>query len=280
MALVADVRRADPSPELLHLWWLGQAGFLVAHRGRHLLVDPYLSDTLTEKYAGTPTPHERIGQRVAQPAELAFAEGVLATHHHTDHLDPGTLAPLLRAAPAAVLVAPSAHRALACERAEAEPERVLGLDDGEVVEVAGMRVRAVPAAHETIERDDAGRMLALGYVVEAGPFRLLHTGDTVPYPGQVARAGRVDVALLPINGRGIPGTPGNLDAEEAAALAAALPARVAVPCHFGMFAFNTAAPEPFAAACACLGVDARVLRAGERLTLQAATDASASTARR
>lgn len=258
---------------MLHVTWLGQAGFLLEHAGRRVVVDPYLSDTLTRKYAGTEKPHDQLAPHVMAPADLAPVDLVLASHGHTDHLDPGTLAPLLSASPDAVLVAPAAVSALAVDRAQVIEERVIGVAAGESVEVRGVRVRAVPAAHESLAPE------FLGYVIELGPFRVLHTGDTVPYPGQAEIAGPVDVALVPINGRGIPGTPGNLDAEEAAELAAALPARVAVPIHHGMFAFNTADPAPFAAACARLGVDARVLRPGERLTLQAAIDASASTAR-
>jgi L-ascorbate metabolism protein UlaG (beta-lactamase superfamily) len=208
------------------------------------------------------------------PAGLAPVDAVLATHAHTDHLDPGTLAPLCAASPEAVLVAPHPARELAAARAGIDERRVVGLEPGGAAELPGFRVRAVPAAHEALSAE------FVGYVITAGPFRVLHTGDTVAYEGQAEVAGPVDVALLPINGRGIPGTPGNLDAEEAAALAAALPARVAVPCHFGMFAFNSADPAPFAAACARLGVGARVLRPGERATVQPATDASASTARR
>jgi L-ascorbate metabolism protein UlaG (beta-lactamase superfamily) len=268
--LLADVRAADPSPGLLHVWWLGQSGFLVAHRGRHLVLDPYLSDSLTRKYAGTATEHVRMTERVVAPERLAFAAAVIGSHQHTDHLDPETLAPLLRAAPRATLVVPEAHRELARERAGVPDDRIAGLDDGTALEIAGFRIEGVPAAHETIERDETGRMRFLGVRVQTGPFRLYHAGDTVPYGGQATRVGAVDVALLPINGRPDAPVAGNLDAEEAAALAAALPARAAVPCHYEMFTFNTAPPEPFAAACARLGVAARVLRAGERLTLPAA----------
>jgi L-ascorbate metabolism protein UlaG (beta-lactamase superfamily) len=269
--LLADVRSADPSDRLLHLWWLGQSGFLVAHAGRHLVLDPYLSDALTRKYAATATPHVRMTEPVLTPRELGFVDVVTASHHHGDHLDAETLSPLLGAAPAAKLIVPEAHRGLARERAGIQDSRVLGLDDGVTVDVAGLRVEGVPAAHEDLEPDEYGRLRHLGYVVAAGRFRLYHAGDTVPYAGQAERVGPVDVALLPINGRtGIEGVPGNLDGEEAARLAAALPARVAVPCHFEMFAFNTAPPAGFSAACTRLGVAAHVLRAGERLTLSAA----------
>ena len=44
-------------------------------------------------------------------------------------------------------------------------------------------------------------------------------------------------------------------------------ARVAVPCHYDMFAFNTADPADFTAACDRLGQPHRVLRLGERMSL-------------
>jgi L-ascorbate metabolism protein UlaG (beta-lactamase superfamily) len=261
--LLADVRAAEPGA--LHLWWLGQSGFLVAWQGRHLLLDPYLSDSLTRKYADTDKPHERMTELVVEPAELAFVDVVTASHAHTDHLDPDTL----RALPGVPLVAPAAHRALVLERAGAEP---VGIDDGETVEVGGFAIAAVPAAHEEIERDDAGRMLHLGYVVRCGPFALYHAGDTIPYDGiaeRVRALGPIDVALLPINGR-LPErrVTGNLWGDEAAALAHAIGARLAVPMHFELFAFNTEPPDAFVAACERLGQPYRVLRAGERLTLR------------
>jgi L-ascorbate metabolism protein UlaG (beta-lactamase superfamily) len=257
-ALLADVRGAPR--DALHLWWLGQSGFLVAWEGRHLLLDPYLSDSLTRKYADTDKPHERMTELVIDPAALGFADVVTASHAHTDHLDPDTL----RALPGVPIVAPEAHRALVLERAGAEP---IGIDDGETVEIAGFTITAVPAAHDAIERDDEGRMLHLGYVVRCGPFALYHAGDTIPYEGQAERVGKVDVALLPINGRRPERrVAGNLWGDEAAALAHAIGAGVAVPMHYEQFAFNTEPPDAFAAACERLGQPYRVLRAGERLT--------------
>jgi L-ascorbate metabolism protein UlaG (beta-lactamase superfamily) len=258
-AFLADVRAAAGP---LDPWWLGQSGFLVAYEGRHLLLDPYLSDSLTRKYADTDKPHVRMTERVIAPAQLGFVDVVTASHGHTDHLDPDTL----QALPQAQLVAPAAHRELAAERSGREPTVI---DDGETVTVAGFEITAVPAAHEAIERDDAGRLLHLGYVVRCGPFALYHAGDTIPYDGQAERVGGgIDVALLPINGRAPERrVAGNLDGAEAAALAHAIGARLAVPMHFEMFEFNTKPPDAFVAACERLGQPYRVLRAGERLTL-------------
>src|SRR5215204_2904884 len=86
---VASVRSAAP-PDRLTLWWLGQSGFLVACRGAFLLFDPYLSDSLTKKYAATDKPHTRMTARVVDPAGLDFIDVVTSTHTHTDHLDADT----------------------------------------------------------------------------------------------------------------------------------------------------------------------------------------------
>lgn len=82
---LVDVRNAAPNQ--IHLWWLGQSGFLVQYQGRHLLIDPYLSDSLTKKYAGTDKAHVRMTERVIASKRLDFVDVVTSSHNHTDHLD-------------------------------------------------------------------------------------------------------------------------------------------------------------------------------------------------
>jgi L-ascorbate metabolism protein UlaG (beta-lactamase superfamily) len=109
--------------------------------------------------------------------------------------------------------------------------------------------------------------------VRIGPWRLYHAGDTIRYHGMAERLRphAPHLALLPINGRAPErGVAGNLDGAEAALLARDMGAGLAVPCHFEMFAFNTAPPDAFAAECARLGQPYRVMRAGERLSLRPA----------
>jgi L-ascorbate metabolism protein UlaG (beta-lactamase superfamily) len=270
-AFLDDLARAEAEePEALHLWWLGQSGFLLAWAGRRALLDPYLSDSLTRKYAATDQPHVRMTARVVDPARLERVDLVTASHGHTDHLDAETLQAVLRASPRATLVVPEAHRLLAAERSGRGPERIVGVDDGTRAEARGLTVTAVPAAHERIERDGDGRMLHLGYVIGLGPWRVYHSGDTVRYDGMAERLRphAVDVALLPVNGRDpARGVVGNLDGSEAARLAHDAGVDLAVPCHFEMFEFNTASPDAFVAECERLGQAHRVLRAAERLSL-------------
>jgi L-ascorbate metabolism protein UlaG (beta-lactamase superfamily) len=66
-AFLADVRAADVNDGHFRLWWLGQSGFLVQWHGHHLLLDPYLSDSLTRKYSETDKPYIRMTARVVVP---------------------------------------------------------------------------------------------------------------------------------------------------------------------------------------------------------------------
>jgi L-ascorbate metabolism protein UlaG (beta-lactamase superfamily) len=269
-ALLADIGATRADMDGLRLWWLGQSGFLVQWRGRHLLFDPYLSDSLTKKYAATDKPHVRMTERVLDPGRLGFVDVVTSSHNHTDHLDAETLGPLLAANPDVILVVPEANRAFVAERLGIDPAGPVGLDDGTEVEAAGFLIAGVPAAHEQIERDDRGRSRHLGYVVRCGPFAVYHAGDCAPYDGQAdrLRGFAVDVALLPINGRAPERrVPGNFTGPEAARLARDIGARVAVPCHHEMFEFNTASPDAFAAEATRIGQPFRVLRAGERMVV-------------
>jgi len=269
-AFLADVRRAAGDPSAVHLWWLGQSGYLVQWRGKHLLVDPYLSDSLTKKYAGTDKPHVRMTRQVIDPARLDFIDLVTSSHAHTDHLDPDTLRPLFAVNPSLRLLAPEANRALSAERAGINPQAVLGIDEGQSVEAAGFSITAVASAHEAIERDEAGHSKHLGYVFRMGRLSLYHSGDTVRYAGMAGRLRELDVgaAILPINGA-LPErrVPGNLSGPEAARLAKDIGARVVIPCHYEMFEFNTASPKPFVEECRRLGQLFVVPRAGERWTL-------------
>lgn len=268
-AFLAQVLRAREDKDRVHVWWLGQSGFLVQWNGRHLLFDPYLSDSLTRKYAGTDKPHVRMTGRVVDPARLGFVDVVTSSHNHTDHLDAETLQPLMRANPAVRVVVAEANRQFAAERLGVGPETLCGLDAGHSAEIAGFKITAIPSAHETVEKDELGRCRFAGFVAEFGGWTIYHSGDTVRYDGMIEwlRRWQIDLMLLPINGRNpARRVAGNLDGPEAALLAKEAGARLVIPCHYDMFEFNTADAAEFIAAAARLGQACRVLRCGEGWT--------------
>jgi len=231
------------------LAWLGQAGFAVRCGDIRVLIDPYLSDYLSRKYQGKEYPHVRLMPSPLAPEDVADIDAVLCSHRHSDHMDPGLLPGLVTRLPACRYAVPAAER----EGADA-----LGLPAGRTWYVnAGDRIQlapgsgrfAVPAAHEELKTDPEGRHFFVGYVLRCGDVTLYHSGDCTPYEGQadLLGPGRVDVALLPVNGRDAyrlsRGVIGNMDFDEAVALCRAARIPWMMPHHFGLFEFNTVDPD-------------------------------------
>lgn len=271
--LLADIESARNEPDALHIWWLGQSGFLLQHNGRHLLFDPYLSDSLSEKYAHTDKPHVRMSERVIFPGHLGMVDVVTSSHNHTDHLDYNTLFPLFAANWDMQFVIPEANRSFVLERLGKGLGRnqPIGLTDGQTVSVGEFVFHGVPAAHNDLERDAEGRCRFMGFVVEIGPYRVYHSGDTLWYEGMVdtLRPFNVDVAFLPINGnKPERRVAGNLDPDEAARLGRDIGAKLVIPHHYDLFEFNTADPADFVNACQVYGTPYRVLQLGERLSIR------------
>ena len=266
-AFLADVATAANDESRFHCWWLGQSGFLIQWRGKHLLFDPYLSDSLTRKYAETDKPHVRMTERVIAPERLDFINVVTSTHNHTDHLDAETLLPLFEVNPEMSLIIPEANRSFVVERLGVDPEKPRGMNLGRRIPIEGFEVHGVPAAHESLETDSSGNHRYMGYVVRFGPWTVYHSGDTVLFDGMEVLLKRwsIDLALLPINGR-LPErrVSGNLWGREAATLAHDIGAQMVIPCHYEMFEFNTESPEEFVTECQRLEQPFHVLRAGER----------------
>jgi L-ascorbate metabolism protein UlaG (beta-lactamase superfamily) len=82
-----------------------------------------------------------------------------------------------------------------------------------------------------MERDEAGRCRFLGYVVEGGGTSIFHSGDCVPYEGQVEDLARAapDLTLLP-----------RRQLQRRRGAVAFVPSMIAH--HYGMCAFNTVEP--------------------------------------
>lgn len=268
-AFLDDIRSAPTGR--INLWWLGQSGYLVQWHGHHLLLDPYLSDSLTEKYRETARPHVRMTERVIAPQKLDFIEAVASSHNHTDHLDGETLIPLLQANPALAIVVSAANLQFAAGRLQVQPARLTPIHaDGDPVTVGPFTFLAIPSAHESLETDENGEYKFIGYILQVGGQVIYHSGDACPYEGLVERLQRwhIDLAILPINGRDpTRGVAGNFTAQEAAKLGKEIGAGLVIPCHYDMFEFNTVSPQGFLTAATAAGCPYQILKTGERFSL-------------
>lgn len=275
--LVADIRQTDVSNGFA-VWWLGQSGFLIKTSAGVLLFDPYLSDSLTKKYADTDKPHTRLSELVVEPGLLDMVDVVTSSHNHTDHLDAFTLNPLREASEALTLVVPAANRAFAADRLGVQEDALAALDAGQSAAFGAFTLHAVPAAHNELDKDEQGRHKYLGFVAEfeAGGKTcfVYHSGDTLRYEGmaETLKQWPIDMALLPINGnKPERRVAGNLFGDEAAQLAKDIGAGLVLPCHYDLFEFNTASPDLFVQTCASLEQPHRVIQLGERVDVTTAS---------
>jgi L-ascorbate metabolism protein UlaG (beta-lactamase superfamily) len=241
--LVAEMDSVMDDENNFHLWWLGQSGFLLQWKGKRVLMDPYLSDSLTKKYADTDKPHTRMSELVIKPELLTNISVVTSSHNHTDHLDAETLVPVLKNNPEIKFIIPEANREFVAERMKCEKDFPVGVNDGQSVTVDGFIFHGIPAKHNEIERDENGNCKYMGYVIAFGQYRIYHSGDTLWFDEMVdlLKPFSVDAALLPINGNDpARKVAGNLDCSEAAELGKAINTKCVIPCHYDMFIFNTA----------------------------------------
>jgi L-ascorbate 6-phosphate lactonase len=264
MSLMQDIRQAAVKPGHLAVWWIGQAGFaLRTPGGLTAFIDPYLSDA-----RGGGGHHERFFPPPIEPEELE-ADVIFCSHDHIDHTDPTTLLPALRHT-AVTIVAPGTSCALLAGLG-VDAMRLHRLDRGDRYALGDLAVTATFALHAGFEaplerRPRTNSPDAIGFLLECGPVRVYHTGDTLYDPQlRAAAAFRPQALLLPINGRA-----GNMNAAEAAELTRDIAPRVVIPMHYGCMVDNTADPEAFVAAVAAAGLPSTVvvLQTGQRYDLE------------
>ncbi|MES2848624.1 MAG: MBL fold metallo-hydrolase [Bacteroidota bacterium] len=254
-----------------HLWWFGQSGYLLQWNKKRVLIDPYLSDSLTKKYLTTDKPHTRISELVVRPELLKNISVVTSSHNHTDHLDAETLIPILKNNPSIKFIIPEANRIFVADRMKCKNDFPIGLNDKQSVTIDGFTFHGIPAKHNEIDRDENGNCRYMGYVIEFGKYKIYHSGDTLWFDEMIdlLKPFNVDVALLPINGnKPERKVAGNLDCREAAALGKAINAKYVVPCHYDLFEFNTADVNGFVEAAKKIDQAYVVLKGGDKFSYQ------------
>lgn len=248
--LIARIERLVVPHGQLALWALGQSGFVIKGGATIAYIDPYLSDSGAEIGA------KRRFPIPMDPAAIQHADVVFATHEHLDHADGPTLGPLLAASPQATLITSPQGREIALQ-SDVAAERIIVPRVGERVEFAGLTYTAMPASHGSsalpvtryaYEVDDEGHARWMGFLISCNGVTIYHSGDTILFSELLTalKGQRVDLALLPINGRDYfreqQDIVGNLWPREAVELAAAIESRVLIGCHNDLFDGNRVNP--------------------------------------
>jgi L-ascorbate 6-phosphate lactonase len=238
--LIHEINKAAPPYGGLAFWWLGQHSFIVKAGGRILYFDPYLSPD-----------DARQVPPLLLPKEVRHADFVFGSHDHIDHVDPYAITGIAAATSKTRFVV-SRVAAQHLTQLGIADERVLTLDEGLTYEEEGLRISAIAAAHEFLDRDPVLGYPYLCFIVETGGVTIVHTGDTCRYEGMLLKLRRwsPDIFFVPINGRDAVRLSndciGNMTYQEAVDLAGELQPRLTVPSHYDMFAHNSADPKLFA----------------------------------
>jgi L-ascorbate 6-phosphate lactonase len=220
------------TPEQAALWWLGQAGYIVRCGELTVVIDPYLSDSA----AGPEKLFTRRFPAPVAPEELR-ADILLITHDHGDHLDPETLSRYRHTA-TTTFVAPR-HAARRLRELGISAERIVILNVGDTCQHGSLTLRGtfcLPTGPEVI--DTTGYHLAF-----SNGRSVWFVSDTAWHPLLLDAAPRTpapEVVALPINGKW-----GNLSAEQAVELTAAVGPHHVFPNHFDLMALNAENPDTF-----------------------------------
>jgi L-ascorbate metabolism protein UlaG (beta-lactamase superfamily) len=204
----------------LLLDFIGHSAVRIELDGVRLLTDP-----VTRGRVG---PLRRV-EPVPDRHRLHDIDAVLISHLHWDHLDVPSLRDLGRSVPVFVPVGSGPWMRAAGFR----DVRELGV--GDVADVGGVVVRAVPAVHSGFRPPLGPTAPPLGFVVR-GSRSIYFAGDTDLFDGMGELGEPIDVALLPVWGWGPTlGRGLHLDPLRAAQALRLIRPRAAVPIHWGTY---------------------------------------------
>jgi L-ascorbate 6-phosphate lactonase len=240
-ALVDDINACRVAPGQGAFWWIGQHSFIVKLGQTVLYIDPFLSPL-----------DGRTVPPLLKPAEVTHAAAIIGSHDHADHIDRDAWPALAAATGEAPFIVPMLLREKIIKELALPAKRVIGIDEGINLPIGQTTITAIPSSHEFLDTDPTtGQHLYLGFIIEGNGFRLYHAGDTCIYEGMQAklRQWKIDLAFLPINGRGArqlkSGIIGNMTYQEAVDLAGSQQFGMTIPAHFEMFAMNSEDPQRF-----------------------------------
>lgn len=213
-----------------HLFWVGQAGFIIkSAEGKLLGIDLYLSECVepVEGHVG----YHRLMPQILGYDELTF-DVLIATHFHRDHFDIDAMPGLMANGKTRLYCANDCSDDV--ERLGIDKARTIFVKPGESYEIAGFQIDFIHSDH------GAGAPLEVAPIVTVDGKHILETGDTslhLDWKNEYLKAGALDVLIAPING-----AYGNLTEQENVTLTGALQPKLTIPCHFGMFASHGGHP--------------------------------------
>lgn len=213
-----------------HLFWMGQAGFIVkSPQGQTLGIDLYLSECVefVEGHDG----YHRLMPQILFPGDLEL-DVIIATHFHRDHFDIDAMVDLMANGKTHLFCAYDCMEDI--EQLGIDKKRVKFVKPGDYYEKGDFKIHFIHSDHGT------GAPKEVGVLLTVDGKNILEVGDTslhLDWADEYLSAGPLDVLIAPING-----AYGNLNEQDQIMLTEALHPKLTIPCHFGMFASHGGHP--------------------------------------
>lgn len=214
--------------------WLGHSTLLIELEGKRVLTDPVWSDRASPLSFSGP---KRFQPVPVDLAALPLPDVVLVSHDHYDHLDRDTVVALAaRGARFVTALGVGAH----LERWGIAADRVTELDWWEHVDVAGLRLRALPSRHFSGRGlTDRFSTLWAAWSIEGSKHRVFFGGDGGWDEDGFAEIGKkvgpFDLAMLEIGAWDPAWEAIHLGPYKAVMATALLEAQALLPIHWGTF---------------------------------------------
>jgi L-ascorbate metabolism protein UlaG (beta-lactamase superfamily) len=184
----------------LSITFLGHASLLMIFNGKYIFIDPF--------------------GEMADYSNLPKADIVISTHEHFDHLDPNALKAIRSSTTVMILNLAGAR----------QTGDGIAMRNGEIKEIAGLRIEAVPAYNIEHKRSDGQpfhpKGVGNGYILTFGETRIYIAGDTENIP-EMKDLKDISIAFLPMN------LPYTMTSEMVAEATKTIQPHILYPYHYG-----------------------------------------------
>ena len=239
MNLIKQIEQNDIQDENIHIYFLGQSGYVIKTKDTIMYIDPYLSDYVENSNGLNDKTMYRNFPPPISPNKIHKLDAILCTHSHVDHMDPWTISKITTD-----FILYSSLGAYEKSPVEVSSDKINFLEPGKITMINEFKIEPIAAAHYDLQ-DEFGRPDCLSFIISCYDKTLLFWGDGILYEGlaEKLKQYKFDYFFAPINGRNsameAKGIIGNINAKELAELCKELEIRTLVPNHYDMFKNNS-----------------------------------------
>lgn len=239
MGLLKEIEQNNVRDGAVHIYFLGQSGYVFKTKHTIIYIDPYLSDYVEHSDGLNEVSMKRNYSPPIFPVDIQQLDAVLSTHSHGDHMDPWTIQEIN-----AEFTFYSSIGAYEKSPVDIRSDKIIFLEPGKPEKINEITIQSICAAHYNLY-DEKGRPDCLSFIISCNNKTFFFWGDGILYEGleEKLQPYTFDYFFAPVNGRDKyredRGIIGNINAKEVAELCCKLNVKSLVPNHIDMFNNNS-----------------------------------------